>query len=149
MHKEFGALKKILKDELKKITDKGAVTPTELDNVAKVVCVLKDMEEYLDKYEMPEEDEYSERGYSRRMPSYYDVDGRFSYDNGYSYDGRGYSRSYRNSYAGGGNGGRMGRYSRNSDKDYQIELLESMLPEINDEASRRTIRDHIDRLERG
>lgn len=68
-------LKEILEDELKKITKKGDITPTELENAYKATDILKDIEtiKAMEK-QSKEDDQYSqrqgERSYNYSQNSY-------------------------------------------------------------------------------
>lgn len=125
-------LKDILEEEIKKITQKGSITPTELDSMTKAVCLIEKInmiEDYDNSEDYDDENSY----YSRRR-------GRYSRRN-YNYDsyndgGRSMSRSHRNS-----------DYSGHSIKDRMIDKLESMMDEAKSEYERKIVSDWINRLD--
>lgn len=138
-------LQDLLMSELKKITAKKDINPTELDNAKKAVCTIKDIEEL-----MAMVDGMSE-GYSnsRSMMPSRDYDVRFgrmkgSYRRGRDSDtGRYVSRrgSY-NDYSMMEDG-----YSGHSIKDRMIAKLESMYDEAKTEHERQVVDQWISRLE--
>ena len=87
----------ILEDELKEITKKGDISPTELDSVYKSVDILKDIE----TIKAMKGGGYSNESYARDGRSYNSYDGSYG-----SYDG-----NSMNSYRGGDgmSGARRGR----------------------------------------
>ena len=99
-------LKELLVDQIKKVTKKGDITPNELENMYKAVDIIKDIStiKAMEKAEK-EEEEYSQRGYSRdrysRDGSYGGSSMRGSYDGnsmrGGSYDGNMMSNDMGNS----------------------------------------------------
>ena len=119
-------LKDILEEEIKKITQKGSITPTELDSMTKAVCLIEKInmiEDYDNSEDYDDENSY----YSRRRNYNYD-----SYNDG----GRSMSRSNRNS-----------DYSGHSIKDRMIDRLESMMDEAKSEYERKIVSDWINRLD--
>ena len=161
MHK----LKEMLMNELYEYEEKakkmggGKVSQSELDKIHKLTDTVKN----IDKIEMLESDEgYSEDGhymgegriygtsYARgRTRAKRDSMGRYSRDDGMSYD-RDSSYNDGMSYArggqGGNRGGRMG-YSRDGAKEHLIEKAEEMYDMASDEKERRAIKHFIKQLE--
>ena len=132
--REFDDLKELLQGELKKINKKGDLTPSELDNATKVMCLLESIEKYKSKYEM---DEGRVEGYSSRMYRPTGYGDAYGYPNNGGYSNNGSRRS---------TGVRRGGYNGHSDNDSRIEMLEGMLAEAKTESERRTIMDFVDRL---
>ena len=158
MHK----IKEMLMNELYEYEEKakkmggGKVSQSELDRIHKLTDSVKN----IDKIEMLEGDEgYSEDGhymgegriygtsYARgRTRAKRDSMGRYSRDDGMSYD-RDSSYNDGMSYARGGmRGGRMG-YSRDGAKEHLIEKAEDMLEMAEDEKQKRAIHQFIQKLE--
>lgn len=134
-------LQELLMKEIKKITDKKDINPTELEMAKKAVCTIKEAEELMGMLDMGE---YSNsRGMSNRN---YDVRfGRMngSYRRGRDADtGRYVSRRgvYDYSMTDGG-------YSGHSIKDRMIAKLESMYDEASSDHERQVIDQWISRLE--
>ena len=135
MERSLEELKDILEDEIKKITQKGEITPTELDNMTKAVCLIEKInmiEEYDDDDYDDENSYYSRRRgrYSRRNYNYDNYDGMNN--------GRGSMRNSRNSH---------GDYSGHSIKDRMIDKLESMMDEAKTEYEKKIVSDWINRLD--
>lgn len=134
-------LQELLMKEIKKITDKKDINPTELEMAKKAVCTIKEAEELMGMLDMGE---YSNsRGMSNRN---YDVRlGRMngSYRRGRDADtGRYVSRRgvYDYSMTDGG-------YSGHSIKDRMIAKLEGMYDEASSDHERQVIDQWISRLE--
>lgn len=132
-------LDKLVEKELKAIVDKGDITPTEVDNAIKAVCLLHKVKHY----EMDEEieDEYEDM-YSQR-PYYRDY-GMNSYERGRSpMTGRYVSRD-----RSGNNSNYWFRSSRNNysqhGNDEMIRNLEMMRDQAKSEQERRMIDQWID-----
>ena len=118
--KTFMDLKEVLEEQLKRVSKKGDISPTELESVYKAVKTIKNIDELTmmenesEMGGMSNRDEYSQANYSRHMPmgpiwnreKYY---GNDSYNEG-SYEGNSRDNSYRGSYDDRGNGN-DGRYS--------------------------------------
>ena len=154
--KELSNLKEMLEEEIRKITKKGDITPAELENMTKTVCLLEKINE-LEAGEM--DGEYSE-GYSNRTrmnnmrpmhrQSY--GDDFDSYSNYASYErgrsprtGRYVSRgidSYSHDDYQGHNG-----YSGHSIRDRMISKLEEMYDDAKTDHERETVDMWIKRLE--
>lgn len=80
--KSLEDLKEMLEDELKKITKKGDISPTELENAYKAVDILKDIETI--KAMKEQEEEKGQEGQSQRgRGRMYSMEGDYSQD-GYS-----------------------------------------------------------------
>lgn len=158
MHK----LKEVLMNELYEYEEKakkmsgGKLSQSELERIHNLTDTVKN----IDKIEMLESDEgYSEDGhymgegriygtsYARgRTRAKRDSMGRYSRDDGMSYD-RDSSYNDGMSYARGGmRGGRMG-YSRDGAKEHLIEKAEEMYDMASDEKERRAIKHFIKQLE--
>lgn len=136
-----------MEDELKSICRKEEITPMDLDNIYKIVDIIKDITT-VDAMHKAEENGYSGEGmgnYSRG----YDVDysyarGRDSRGRYTSRDGRSYEGSYENS-----NRGRSyeGGYSGH-DKEEMIEHLMRLMRNARTEEERENYRKTIEQLER-
>ena len=114
--KQAKELKEILEEQVKKIVKKGDITPSELDNVYKVVDIVKDLAT-IEAMEGGEQGS-SERS-SYRGASYMPMGGSWDSYRGGSYDGRGgsYRGSYDGSYRGGSYDGMSGDGRRGRDDD--------------------------------
>lgn len=146
MEKVMTDLKHLLEDELRKIVEKNDISPVELENATKAVCLMQKVQEL---EEWPSDDEmngyYSRRSYN----SYgYDPYSMRSYRRGRDMNtGRYMSRA----------DGRMPHrdhmvdvddgYSGHSIKDRMIANLEAMMDEAGGEYERKTIGEWINRLE--
>lgn len=158
MHK----LKEVLMNELYEYEEKakkmsgGKLSQSELERIHNLTDTVKN----IDKIEILEGDEgYSEDGhymgegriygtsYARgRTRAKRDSMGRYSRDDGMSYD-RDSSYNDGMSYARGGmRGGRMG-YSRDGAKEHLIEKAEEMYDMASDEKERKAIKHFIKQLE--
>lgn len=158
MHK----LKEVLMNELYEYEEKakkmsgGKLSQSELERIHNLTDTVKN----IDKIKLLESDEgYSEDGhymgegriygtsYARgRTRAKRDSMGRYSRDDGMSYD-RDSSYNDGMSYARGGmRGGRMG-YSRDGAKEHLIEKAEEMYDMASDEKERRAIKHFIKQLE--
>lgn len=140
-------LEDLVYDQLDGIVKQKDISPTELDNAEKAICLLLKLRE-LEDGEMPEQEmEYSNRYSNRR--------GMRSYSNGYS-DGmyitpaesyrRGASMHYPDfgrHYDRYTNDG----YSRHSIKDRAIDRLEQMLDEAKSESEKESVKKMIVGLE--
>ena len=120
-------LKSVLMGQIKKITAKNDITPTELDNMNKALCAI----ETIDRIETGElelggysNDSYR---YTGRMPRM-SHDSRMSY--GMPYDGR-YSGNYQPGY------------SRHSIADRMVDALERMYDEAGTDHERKLIDKYI------
>lgn len=132
----FHEAKELIEKEVKKIVDKGSLTPTELESIkcaAETYDIIDAMEQ---RKEMGMDEGYSDRRYGRMSRDY----GRSMnmmrdpyYPMDRSYDDR--------SYADRG-------MSRTSDVDRTIDVLESMLHTAGSEKERRAIMNHIEELRR-
>lgn len=144
-------LRDMLEEELGKITKKNDLTPGELENATKVVCLLEKIGEVEEHY-MDMED----TGMSQMAPMYpYSYDGprRYSitsYNNGTSrrgyssrgrsYNRRGYMGSSRDSYDYG--------YSGHSSREQMIRGLELMMEQAPSEEEKQILSECIEHLDR-
>lgn len=147
LNKSLNALKEQLNEEIKKVTKKADITPVELENMTKTLCLIE-------KIKMIEEgDSYWEEGQSGRhypmrsygmVPDYRDG---WRYEDGLSgtrrssttgrYMSGGYNRSYGMPDPG---------YSGHSIKDRMIAKLEEMYDEAKTEHERQIVDEWIHRL---
>jgi hypothetical protein len=149
----------MLEDELKKISKKEEITSTDLDNIYKMVDIVKDVTT-VDAMHKAEQDGYSRdyardysRGYSDDYANAYgsynsyarrgrdgDGDGRYSEDGSYrrGHDAMGRYTSRDSSYDG---------YSRHS-KEEMIEHLKEMMRNARSEEERESYRKTIEQLQR-
>ena len=125
----FHEAKELIEKEVKKMVDKGSITPTELETLKCAAETYEQIEEMEMRKDMVMNEGYSDRRYGRSMnmmrDPYYPMDR--------SYDDR--------SYADRG-------MSRMSDVDRSIDVLESMLRTAKTEKERRAIENHIEELRR-
>lgn len=164
MHK----IKEMLMNELYEYEEKakrmtnGKISTQELEKIHKLTDTVKN----IDKIEMLEGDEgYSEDGAymgegriygtsyarGRGRNARRDSMGRYSSEDGMSYEGNSYrGSSYARGGQGGNKGGNMGGrggYSRDGAKEMLVEKAEEMLEMANDPKERRMIEKFIDELE--
>lgn len=168
MDKTLERFKEFLKDEVDKIRKKGDITPAELDNSQKVVCVIKmidDMEKGQSEDMMMDGDSY---GWNTRTSPYTRMPyhasrndrsyGRYN-DRSYEEDSYGY---YHDSYDNDMYSNRRGRspvtgryisrghyndgYSGHSIMDRMVAKLESMYDEAQTDHERQTVDQWIQRL---
>ena len=137
MDNALESLKEMLEDEIKKVTKKNDITPAELDNMTKAVCLLEKIKMLEDDWEA---EEYSnDYAYGR----YGDRSGNQSYRRGRSsVTGQYVSRSGRSS----SNRGGSYSYSGHSIKDRMIDRLESMADEAQTSHEHDMVMNWIDRL---
>ena len=151
-------IQEMLEDELKKISKKDEITSMDLENIYKMVDIVKDVST-VDAMKRAEREGYSRdyardysRGYSEDYANAYgsynsydgrrgrdgDSDGRYSEESSYR-NGRGYSRGYvgRNSYDGG--------YSGDS-KEQMIEYLQEMARNARTESERESYHKAVEQL---
>lgn len=154
MQKIFDDIEKQIKRELEKISQKADISPQELENATKAVCLLQKMQE-VEEGMMDYEDGYSSRSSynerSSRRRGRNQINGQYmsrrsgeggmsynsSYDDGYS---NGYSDWYSNRYY-------DSRRSGHSIKDRMIDRLEHMMDEAGSDYERGEIKRWIERLE--
>lgn len=144
----------MLEDELKKICKKEDITTTDLDNMYKMVDIVKDITT-VDAMHRAEQEGYSRdyaRDYSRGYSEDYaygsyarrgrdgDGDGRYSEDNSYrrGRDAMGRFTSRDSSYDG---------YSRHS-KEEMVEHLKEMMRNARSEEEREAYRKTIEQMQR-
>ena len=150
------SLEKLLDEQIGKVTKKDDISPTELENMTKTLCLLEKIKDYKEDVVFEDEDEggYSQargrygrrmydeyRGtshrnsrYSRRSPYYYEDGDPYNYREGRSY------RRGDNMYA------REYGYSGHSIKDRMIAKLESMYDEAKTDHERQIVDEWINRL---
>ena len=129
-------LKEMLEEEVKKITKKGDITPTELESAYKVVDIIKDIETIWAMEDYSEDD-----GYSGRM-SY----GRYAYDDGMDMSYR-RGRDARGRYV--SRDGRSYRgYSMDGSKEAMLAKLEEAMHEATSEHERQMIMSCMEKLDR-
>lgn len=137
MKKTLDELKEMLEVEMKKISRKGDISPADLENIEKAVCIIA-------KINTIEDGGYPMDG-EMSHGMYYDND--MSYRRGRSMTtGRYMSRDY-----GPGRVRMEGSYERgysgHSIKDRMIDRLEAMMDEAKSEYERNTVAEWIARLE--
>lgn len=141
LEKNLNSLEDLLNEQIAKIANKGDITPTELENMTKTLCLLEKIKDYREDYDWEDEGQSQmSRRYSRRMDSMKDINNitRNPYSTN-SYE----NRSYRNSY------GRNRGYSGHSIKDRMVAKLESMYDEAQTDHERQIVDEWIDRLNTG
>ena len=125
-------LEKKLREELKKMAKKPDISPVEVDNANKAMCLITKIREFEDADSGYSNGAYSRNSYTRRSPR----TGRYvSYDEGDAY-GRRMQMANRG-------------YSGHSINDRMIDKLESMMDETGSEYERQTIGEWINRLSHG
>lgn len=146
-------IKDKMEDELKSICRKEEMSTMDLDNIYKIVDVIKDLTT-VEAMKMAEEEGYARDGMSRYSRGW-DVDysyarGRDSRGRYTSRDGGSYEGSYENS-----NRGRSYENSRRSydgysghDKEEMIDHLQDMMRSARTEEERENYRKTIDQLSR-
>lgn len=148
MEKTLRELKETLEEEIKKIAKKNDITPAELENATKAVCLIEKIK-MIERLDMDDAD-YSEGSYSNaRM--------RMNYSNEYADNSRGRYGSYNDSSYRRGRSTTTGRYmsrdgydngySGHSIKDRMIDRLESMIDEAKTEHEKQTVMEWINRLD--
>lgn len=132
----FHEAKELIEKEVKKMVDKGSLTPTELETLKCAAETYEFIDGMEQRKEMGMDEGYSDRRYGRSMNMMRDPYYPMPMDRSYadqSYGGR--------SYADRG-------MSRTSDVGRTIDVLESMLRTANSEKERRAIENHIEELRR-
>lgn len=143
--KALHELKSMLEKEIGKITAKNDITAADVEVAYKVVDIIKDIDTIKAMEEYGDDEEYSERGYSRRGRS---MRGSYEMDDGWSgrrgrdartgrYVSR-YNGSYRGSYRG---------YSRDDAKDEMMDKLEEAMESATTEHERMLIRKCMEKLD--
>lgn len=134
----------ILEDELKKISKKEEITTMDLDNIYKMVDVVKDITT-VEAMHKAEQEGYS-RDYARDYSRGYSEDYANAYGSYRSYDGRR-----------GRDGDNDGRYSEDGSyrrgysrhgKEEMIEHLQSMMRNARSEEEKETYRRAIEQMQR-
>lgn len=130
-------LKEMLCKELEEFAKKDELSAGSLETIHKLTDTIKN----IDKIEMLEEDEYSERRYSRDG----DWMARGTYANNMSYDGENsYARRKRDNM---GRYSREGGYSREGAKEHMISKIEEMMHNTESDKERQALRHCINQLE--
>ena len=154
-------IKDMLEDELKKISKKEDITAMDLENIYKMVDIVKDITT-VDAMHKAEQEGYSRdysRGYSEDYANNYgyrsndgrrgrggDADGRYSEDNSYrrGRDSMGRYTSRDGSYRG---GSYEGGYSGHANEEI-IEHLKEMMRNARSEEERESYRKTIEQMQR-
>ena len=126
--------KDTIEDVIKGITSKNDITPTQLENLSKAVCIV----EKLKSIERQEND-FSENSYrrgSRRSHNGTSSQGYYDGNSGRYYRDGDSSRRYNDSSG----------YSGHSIKDRMISRLEEMFDEAQSEHEKQIVQEWIDRL---
>lgn len=133
-------LESLIEKEVKKVIDKGDLTPVEVDNLKKVVCLVKEIAE-LEKESMELDgymDESSNGYYPNGMMPY-----SYNNPNRSAMTGRYTRGSSMNNRPGSYNNGRSGH----SIKDRMVARLESMMDEAQSEYERQQVADMINQIQ--
>lgn len=132
-------LKKILEHEVEKVSKKSDISLQEVEAMYKVVDILKDIETIEAMQDYGEEEEYSNRGYSRRG---------YAYDDDMSYRRGRDSRTGRYVSRDGGyyRGGSYRGYSMDEAKDHMMQKLEEAMNGATNERERQAIMQCMDKL---
>lgn len=148
LKKSLDSLKEVLNEEIKKVTKKADITPTELENMTKTLCLIEKIKMIEEGEEYWDEEGQSGRsysmnrngGYSYGMPDPYYHDGMSGRRMRSPSTGRYVSgnRSYGMSEGYG--------YSGHSIKDRMIAKLEEMYDEASTDHERQVVNEWIDRL---
>lgn len=139
MRETLEALKQLLEKETKKVVDKGALTPTEVESLTKAMCLYQMVEErlMLETGYAGFNDSYSSRYYrdEMQMPDPYYSNTGASYRRGRNpMNGQFVSRDYMN--------GRSGH----SINDRMIAKLEEMVDQASNEYERQQILRQIEKM---
>ena len=135
MMRVYDDIKNLLHREMDEIVQKGTVSQADLENLYKMVDIVKDI------CEITEKEEEMESGYSTRwngmMPyndRYYDI---------HSYRG---GNNNQNGYANNYNSNNGGRYSRTEGKERMMNSLYAMMNQASSDTEKNAIQDCINRL---
>lgn len=162
MDKTLEHLKETLEDEIKKVTKKGDITPSELESIQNAVCTIEminrmsqgnfDGEQSMNSYgysgrnvayrHMPDYSGYDHRSYG---DSYGDYSGRYYHDS-YGYEGDSYRRGRSPVTGRYISRGHEDGYSGHSIMDRMVARLESMFDEAKTDHERQTVSEWINRL---
>lgn len=138
--KELKTLKGQVCKEIKKLNMKGDLTPVEIDNATKAVCLV----EKIQKIERGED--YNDEGYSESGGHYpwmaYGGDGRYAVEGSYA---RGRSPMTGRYVSRTGSSYDM-EHSGHSIKDRMIDRLETMMDDAKTEYERQYVMEQINRL---
>lgn len=150
LKKSLDSLTEVLNDEIKKVTKKADVTPAELENMTKTLCLIEKIISLTEKIKMIEEgDEYwGEEGQSGRN-YHMNRTGGYSYGmpDPYYHDGMSGRRMRSPSTGRYMSGTSYGPgYSGHSIKDRMIAKLEEMYDEAKTDHERQVVDEWIERL---
>lgn len=132
LEQNLDSLENLLNEQIAKIANKGDITPTELENMTKTLCLLEKIKDYKEDYNWSEEEgrsQMSRRYVGDMIPSRYSMN---------EYGARSHRRH--SSYS------RDRGYSGHSIKDRMIAKLESMYDEAQTDHERQIVDEWIDRL---
>lgn len=151
LNKSLESLKDLLNEEIRKVTKKGDITPTELENMTKTLCLIEKIKMVEDGHDYWDNGEPGMSGRHYPMRSYGIPDWRYDgmsgtrrssttgrYMSGDNMSGRYYDRSYGMPDPG---------YSGHSIKDRMVAKLESMYDEAKTDHERQVVEEWIRRLE--
>lgn len=150
LKKSLDSLKELLNEEIKKVTKKADITPVELENMTKTLCLIEKikMVEHDDEYMGSFEEGQSGKYYPRMS---YGMDGKH-WDDPRMYDGLS-GRRMRSPSTGRYMSGGMRSYgmpdpgySGHSIKDRMVAKLEEMYDEAKTEHERQIVDEWINRL---
>ena len=138
MMRVYDNIKNLLYKEMDEIVQKDAVSQTDLENLYKMIDIVKDI------CEIAEKEEQMESGYSTRWNGMMPYDDR--YYNIHSYrGGNGNQNGYSSNNYGSNNNGGM-RYSRTDGRDHMINNLYAMMDQASSDAEKNAIQECINRL---
>ena len=134
LEQNLNSLESLLDGQIAKVVGKGDISPTELENMTKTLCLLEKIKEYKEYISWDDEEGASQRRYSRRPADPY-----MMMDNSYgdAATGMRHARSYSRPPHG---------YSGHSIKDRMIDKLESMYDEAKTDHERQIVDEWINRL---
>lgn len=140
-------LEKDLRKELKKITDAGTITPTDVKTVSDAICLMLKAKEY---ESWLEEDEYSTTSHGMHIPYHENSFGPARSSVTGQYVSRGMDPYYAdNRYQSYGRAHYDMGYSGHSTKDRMVARLEDMMGEAKNEYEMNMIRDAISKIQVG
>lgn len=140
-------LEKDLRSEIKKITDAGTITPTDVKTVSDAICLMLKAKEY---ESWLEEDSYSTESHGMHTPYIPNSFGPARSHVTGRYVSRGMEPYYADDrYPSYGRAHYDMGYSGHSTKDRMIARLEDMMGEVNNDYERGMIREAISRIQSG
>lgn len=143
--------KNLLHMELKKLNQKGTVTPSEVESAYKAVCILEKiaaidtMEQGGDYLERHSGAPYGYHNMPHMNGNYYPMSHGYDWDDNSQRRGRGMDGRYTSRGGMSADGGRSGHGT----KDKMLERLERMRDEATSEQERYEIQQEIDRIRMG